>query len=666
MEFLAPLFLAGAAAVALPIIFHLIRKTTKEKTVFSSLMFLLPTPPKVTRRSRLDNILLLVLRCGVLCLLALGFARPYLARPSNDNGGSGAGKKMIVLIDISASMRRENLWTQARERVSDVLQRLSPADEAALMSFDDHPNEVVGFDEWRRTPIQERRAVALTRLDALAAPTWRGTHLGNALLNAVESIVQETREGGSAGAPRPGEGAREIVVVTDLQQGSRLDGLQGFEWPKGVKVRVEQVKAKRPSNAGIHLLEEREDAGPTTDLNRRIRIMNSGDSKREQFKIAWVHGTNAPIETYVPPGQNRILQVPAGGPGQGQLLLSGDDEDFDNRLYWVGAHQSHINVPYLGTEAEDDTTQPLFYLKRAFQQTARQDVRITSQITTNSPLTILSGSAGTLRPAGSVLVVLKSCASVASVSELLNLAAIACEEASDQKYSLLADIDFTHPLFKPFADPRFSDFTKIHFWKHRRIDAQQIPNARVLARFDNGDPALIEVPPPSKERSQDGPVLILTSGWQPADSQLALSSKFVPLLYSLLEYSSNERPLHLQFEVGQALPKGFGSPREAPGIYSAGDVQFAINLSPGESKTAPMAIDELEQLGVPIAALSRARGDARPANAQKFQAAEAENQQKLWRWLILGALGFLMIETLLAARTIAPTSATSPSLPEPR
>ncbi|HKQ40128.1 MAG TPA: BatA domain-containing protein, partial [Verrucomicrobiae bacterium] len=556
MDFLAPLFLAGAAAVALPIIFHLIRKTTKEKTIFSSLMFLFPTPPKVTRRSRLDNILLLLLRCGVLCLLALGFARPYLVRPSNGNANSGAGKKMIVLVDTSASVRRDNLWAQERERVSDLLQRLGPSDEAALVAFNDHSTEVFGFEEWRRTPIQDRRAVVLARLEALA-PTWRGTHLGNALLNAIEGLVQETRgDGGSAGTARLNNTAREIVVVSDLQQGSRLDGLQGFEWPKGIKVRIEQVKARRPSNAGIHLLEERDDAATTSDLNRRIRVANSSDSKKEQFKIAWVGGTNSPLETYVPPGQSRILQLPPGSPGQGQLLMTGDEQDFDNKLYWVGARQSQINVPYLGMETEEDAVQPLFYLKRAFQQTARQDVRLTNQITTNAPLTIVSGPLGTARPAGSMLVVLKSCAAATILSELLNIPSIACEEATDQKYSLLAEIDFTHPLFKPFADPRFSDFTKIHFWKHRRIDAQQIPNTRVLARFDNGDPALLEVP-----RGRDK-ILILTSGWHPADSQLALSSKFVPLLYSLLEYSSNERPLHLQFEVGQTLPPEFGSPRE--------------------------------------------------------------------------------------------------------
>jgi len=50
-----------------------------------------------------------------------------------------------------------------------------------------------------------------------------------------------------------------------------------------------------------------------------------------------------------------------------------------------------------------------------------------------------------------------------------------------------------NPLFAPFADPRFSDFTKIHFWKHRRIDPAGLPEARIVAGFDDGSPALLEV-----------------------------------------------------------------------------------------------------------------------------------------------------------------------------
>ena len=63
MSFLAPLFLLGGLAVAFPVVFHLVRRSSREKMVFSSLMFLKPTPPRMTRRNRLEHIFLLLLRC---------------------------------------------------------------------------------------------------------------------------------------------------------------------------------------------------------------------------------------------------------------------------------------------------------------------------------------------------------------------------------------------------------------------------------------------------------------------------------------------------------------------------------------------------------------------------------------------------------------------------
>jgi len=95
MSFLAPLFLLGAAALALPVLFHLIRRTSREKITFSSLMFLQQTPPRMTRKSRLEHIFLLLLRCLVLCLLALGFARPFLQRPLSADPAAGAGARVV-------------------------------------------------------------------------------------------------------------------------------------------------------------------------------------------------------------------------------------------------------------------------------------------------------------------------------------------------------------------------------------------------------------------------------------------------------------------------------------------------------------------------------------------------------------------------------------------
>jgi hypothetical protein len=107
MSFLTPLFLLGGLAIALPVVFHLVRRSSKDKLLFSTLMFLRPTPPRLTRRNRLDHILLLLLRCLVIGLLALGFARPFLQKPMAALASSRPATRLVLLVDTSASMRRE-------------------------------------------------------------------------------------------------------------------------------------------------------------------------------------------------------------------------------------------------------------------------------------------------------------------------------------------------------------------------------------------------------------------------------------------------------------------------------------------------------------------------------------------------------------------------------
>src|SRR5437867_6178420 len=243
MSFLAPLFLFGALAVALPIVVHLIRRTSKEKMTFSSLMFLQPTPPRVTRRNRLENIFLLFLRCLVLCLLGLGFARPFLQKPMVPDPQAGAGRKIILLVDRSASMRRQGLWSGAVAKAEEVLQKTSPADQVAVLTFDSQARSLVSFEEWSAMSAGERAALTAKRLAELK-PAWTGTHLGNALIGAAEAFADADKQGQNIGA-------RQIVVITDLQEGSRLDGLQGYERPRGLQATVVRVQARRPTPRGF-------------------------------------------------------------------------------------------------------------------------------------------------------------------------------------------------------------------------------------------------------------------------------------------------------------------------------------------------------------------------------------------------------------------------------
>src|SRR5438045_4709096 len=146
MGVLAPLYLAGLAALSLPLIFHLVRRTPRGRQEFSALMFLLPSAPRLTRRSRLDQILLLLLRLAALALLAFAFARPFLREAATLALEDLPARRVAILVDISASMRRGDLWNQALAQVEKELADSGPHDEIALFTFGDHLQTEVGLD----------------------------------------------------------------------------------------------------------------------------------------------------------------------------------------------------------------------------------------------------------------------------------------------------------------------------------------------------------------------------------------------------------------------------------------------------------------------------------------------------------------------------------------
>ncbi|HKS37243.1 MAG TPA: BatA domain-containing protein, partial [Verrucomicrobiae bacterium] len=687
VSLLAPLFLLGALAVALPVIFHLIRRTSKEKVPFSSLMFLQPTPPRMTRRNRLENIFLLLLRCLVLCLLALGFARPFFQKPVTADPQNETARKIILLVDTSASMRREGLWAAALSKAEEALNKASVADQMAVFTFDRRVRPLVSFEQWAATGPSERASLATGRL-AEVNPGWASTHAGNALITAAEAFADADKQGQDTGP-------RRIVLVSDLQEGSRLEGLQGYDWPRGIEVVIESIKAKRPTNAGLQWVMDADEASrPETDAGPRIRVSNSADAKREQFQIRWdgVAGGST-VDAYVPPGQSRIVQapkLPAGISGE-RLVLTGDDDDFDNIVYLVEPKAEQVTILFIGNDTEKDPGQALYYLKRAFQETRRQVVRVVvippsaalsptdladkRLMIVGDPLSeaSLKTAQQFLTGGGTVLLGMKDTASAQTVGKLAEIDNLVATEAASTTYSMFGQIDFEHPLFAPFADPRYSDFTKIHFWKHRRLGADRVPGARVVARFDDGDPALLEIP------KGTGRLLVLTSSWQPVDSQLALSSKFVPLLYSILEQAGGIKAQISQYHVGDdvnlsgvspptngpsltirkpdgaQVQLGAGETRYSdaglPGIYTIASTQpplrFAVNLDAAESKTALLPVEELARLNIPLKPREIELAK-QIEQKRRLHNAELENQQKLWRWLIVAALVVLLMETWLA------------------
>src|SRR4051794_9399474 len=125
MGFVQASMLAALAAVALPIIAHLIFRRRSRPVDLGTLRFLKVALRQDTRRRLLKRWLLLTLRVGCVVLLVLLFARPYRVESI---GGGDAGLT-VVLIDRSASMDRkldnERLIDRAlREKLPAVIARI--------------------------------------------------------------------------------------------------------------------------------------------------------------------------------------------------------------------------------------------------------------------------------------------------------------------------------------------------------------------------------------------------------------------------------------------------------------------------------------------------------------------------------------------------------------
>lgn len=698
MSFLYPLFFAGIAVIGLPILLHMIRRHTRKRITFSSLMFLRTTIPRFKNRSKPENLLLLILRCLIICLLAFAFARPFIKKPAKETTATGTGKRVVLLIDTSASMRRENLWEQATEEAVSALNNIKPTDRLCVMSFDKNANTLAGFEMWNELEPSQRIPVVKDEISKLS-PTWYSTNLGNALVTAAEAIEDDEINDKTL------INERQIILISDLQQGSNFDALHTYEWPEKTELIVKPVTAKKTTNAAMQLMASANyitQSDPNEQI--QVRITNSDDATTEQFKLSWADkdstDTSEQVSVYVPPGQSVVTELPPGQNDilQQKLILTGDGQDYDNTLYLTSNLEQQINILYLGNEKAEDSKQMLYYIELAFPKTDTLDFNIISHpIDTelseknikDAQFIIITDALKSdqikmlkqnIESGQTVLLAMKSSEIAPVISELAGLSKLDCEEAKVKDYTMFGTIDFEHPILKPFSSPRYSNFSKIHFWKYRKLDLDYSPNARVLARYDNEDPALIEFP------TGKGSLLVFTSGWEPSDSQFALSSKFVPLLYSILEYNGVLGNKQIQYFVGDPIkiPQKLVSDSEKiqikkpdgsivtldsgqevfdqtdqPGFYtvesSSGNKLFAVNLPVQECRTTPLPEEDIERFGVSFTDSAGMISEKTEKIKAHQNFVELEYQQKYWRWLFIALFVLILAEIWLGGWLTRPS-----------
>ncbi len=699
MSFLAPLYFLGALAVAGPILFHLIRRQPKGEVEFSSLMFLDATPPRLTRRSRLENWPLLLLRCAAILVLAFAFARPFLPLSESDSV-EGVKQAVIVLIDQSASVKRAGLWDQATSKAKQILEQADDETLFSVIAFDSAPRTILSLEESTRLVADTRKSAARDAIDRLK-PTWQSTDVGKAIRYAADQaalLELGESENPSATPNNPNASASietRIVLLSDLQSGAEIETLQGYEWPSRVWLDMETLIATTRGNVSLRVMPQTPAADTDEAIREaaadvvRVQVAQTDDGDTSTFRLRFENQDKDAAVIQVPPGQTRFFSVTLPETGEdgtpvrtATLTVSGDRDGFDNAFHFIRPNRIEQEVRFVesprnvarsgGPLPESASSNPAvretlsFYASQVpWSDPTRQvtlkmrteedwseglDPATTPLLIMNAAATLQSGRETIeqyLSSGGRVLVVLDRAVDDAAgdaIASLLQSPELAISESETEDYRLIASVDFKSALIAPLSDPGVNDFSNIRIWKHRRLEGLgEVPS--VTLKLDDGSPLLVR-----RDVANDDPdlpggkVWVLASGWQPAESQLALSTKFVPILLGMLGRNMQLAPESLI--VGDPLA-GDDIATE-PGFVEVDGETYAINLDPMESDTTSFDLDRIVQFGAVVSS-PLAREQEQTAE-RALRDIELEARQGWWQWLILATLGFIAAETLLAAK----------------
>ena len=674
MSLLSPWFLAGAFLVAGPIIFHLIRRATKDRIRFSAMRFLRESPPKLQKKSRIQNPWLLALRCMIIVLLTFAFSRPLFESDTPIELATNPPKAIVLAIDSSSSMQREGAWENAIKRAQSYLGTADTADKLSIVTASTNARLLLSFEQWNKWPVNERATLAEALLSE-TRPNWGATRLDNAIELALAELEQ-IDEGAETATEKT------VVLISDMQSTSRIAGVAGREWPDECLLELETIQGIHPGNTGIRWLGW---TGDEENRSMRIGIQSSGQSLSSNLSLTLLEArSNSPIgqplNLYSNTGDNHmvLLDVPKDATGPFRVELTGDPDTFDNVLHIAENQPRPMQLQYLGNPANsEDPNQSAFYIKRASagwidpsvqfldrSADSGQETDLPPFLFIDSTLTeneVLSARAQ-IETGSHALLLLSNREMLATASALIEEPDWRLTQTS-QEDSRLGTIDFQSHAFAIFSDPRFSDFSRIRFWHTHKLIVPDTSSISLVAKYDDDGPAIIG------KTMGNGLLTIWVADWAPKKSQWTLSTKFVPWLQRLFERAaggSNRTSIIRTDSIASAFdvdsvqwkPLGknsYSSETPAnPGLYQIKqgftERWIAVQAPSEESQWDTLPYEDWERLGAPLeAATSSAQTESDQENERRSQnAVEIESQQQVWKWLIIAVALALIFESLIA------------------
>jgi len=673
MGFLAPWFLAGVAAVGLPIWIHLLKRHKTDPRLFPSLMFFEKREMSSVKHRRLEHILLFALRALMIVLLALLFANPFIKR---DPLGLGGKKVLVIAVDRSFSMRAADHLSKAKDEARSLITGLKPGDQAQVLALG---GAVQALTQLISDPAELRVAV-----ESIQAGDSRASF--GELARYIRTLSESTHL------------PLEVHLVSDLQKTALPPGFADLRLDPSTTLVFHQV-GKPATNVAVENVVAPARIFDPKKVRVQATIANFAapeDKVEASKKNVFLVLNNKVLQT-------KTVDLPTGGRAQaeflgldapygfsrGEVRVEGADTlPADDRFYFAVERTDPRKILFVDDGRHGHA--PLYYRAAldsagdsAFQiEVVRSEIAANQQTLSHYAFVVLDdvGALSTtfedalkkyVSAGGSVLISLgRSSAAQPKVpltEDSIEAAAYAGREGD--RFLNVSEIDAGHPALRSVE--RFSG---VKFYQAIRVTPSK---SRVLARLNDQTPLVLE------RQLGEGKVLVFTSTFDNEANDLPLHASWVPFVERSAAYlagSGAEQPVNLVVDSYVELRTADSKSAAAEVLDPDGKrllsleeattaKNFAVNkegffeLKAASGRHTLLAVHadrrESDLAPIPQETLDLWRATGSDQTAPGASGAGNEHNKKpwpLWPWLLLVLLIVAMSESWVADRHLRPAA----------
>ncbi|MCB0447290.1 MAG: BatA and WFA domain-containing protein [Gelidibacter sp.] len=636
MQFKHPELLYALLLLIIPIIVHLFQLRRFQKVEFTNVQFLKNITLQTRKSSQLKKWLTLITRLLLLACVIIAFAQPFIANSDNFNAKS----ETVIYLDNSFSMQaKSSNGTLLNKAIQEIIETMDENEQITLFTNDD--------------------IFVNTTTKAIKNELIQLKHSSEQL--SYDAVILKGKKAFS----KDRSSVKNLVFISDFQQNDKP-----FNVVKDSLVTYKFVQLKPENTSNVAIDSVYISKVDVENLELTVTLNNQGKAI-EALSVSLYNNDNlvAKSSVSIDNEATTVFTIPSNSAFSGRISIDDVNLQYDNSLFFNINERDFISVLAIN-ESDDVFLQKLFtddefkYGSVAFNSLNYNDIENQNLIILNALKTIPNSLTMALKSftddGGTILIIPSKESNLSSYNQLFANNSLPSFNALNTNEKRITSINFSHPLLANVFDKKVNNF---QYPKVNSFFPIGNSNGSSILNYEDGSPFL----------TQSNKAYVFSAALDEDNSNFKNSPLIVPVLYNIGKQSlklprlyytigkENKIDINTQLQQDDILTLAIDDTSIVPLQQTyTNKVELTTNEYPDKAGVLQVKNKDktLQQLSYNY---NRTESRLNYYDVSSLDAVDSNNSiattiediksatnvNELWKWFVIFALAFLVIEMLI-------------------